>query len=179
MPKFAIAVEYRDVIHVEAETEEQALKNAVKEFETVAKAVATEGQMDFYVNARVLGSPQENRFPAPREGIEEYQARTSSGNIVSILDMSSDELRHELGAAYDVMGDAVCDLEDGCLDDAIKARTALAKFMYLTSAGEAEKVHIPAPAALGVNVLKFAPPGAVQLTQAQREEILREIEPRQ
>lgn len=179
MPKFAIAVEYRDVIHIEAETKEQALKDAVKEFETVAKAVATEGQMDFYVNARILGNPQENRFPAPREGIEEYRAKTSGGDIVSILDMSGDELRHELGACYDVMGDTVCDLEDGDLDDIVKARDAMAKFMYLTSAGEAEVVHIPAPAALGVNVLKFAPPGAVQLTQAQREEILREIEPRQ
>jgi len=37
-------------------------------------------------------------------------------------------------------------------------------------------VHVAAPAALGVNVLRHAPIGAVQLTQPQRDEILRELD---
>lgn len=40
----------------------------------------------------------------------------------------------------------------------------------------ASDIHVAAPAAIGVNVLRFAPLGPVQLTQPQREEILRELD---
>lgn len=74
-----------------------------------------------------------NRIAKPADDVRFYCTtdKDNKSQLIDVVDLTKEELQHEVCRAYDILAQVLDAFDDGTLDDLIKARKAVEKFMRI------------------------------------------------